>query len=125
MADIWVKVLQVADSYALQTLDELKPMLGIPLTNTSEDAQLQMYIDQYSDVIATMCSRTFAYETVAETWRGDLPPFDSPRLFLSHYPVADADIVSVESPRQRVTRRITRSRTHPASCELTAAGRIR
>jgi hypothetical protein len=102
MADVWVKVLAPADSYALVTLDEIKSILGLPPSNTSEDTQLQMWIDQYSDVIATMCQRVFAYEQVAETWRGDSMPFDSPRLFLTHYPVADADIVSVESPRGNI-----------------------
>jgi hypothetical protein len=98
MADIWVKVLTPADSYALLTLDELKAILNVPLTDTSEDAQLQMLIDQYSDVVATMCNRVFAYETVEETWRCS----DSPRLFLTRYQVADADLVSVESPRGSV-----------------------
>jgi hypothetical protein len=95
MADIWVKVLTPATSYALLTVDELKAILNVPLTDTSEDAQLQMLIDQYSDVVATMCNRVFAYETVEETWRCS----DSPRVFLTRYPIADADIVSVESPR--------------------------
>ena len=95
MADIWVKVLTPATSYALLTVDELKAILNVPLTDTSEDAQLQMLIDQYSDVVATMCNRVFAYETVEETWRCS----DSPRVFLTRYPVADADLVSVESPR--------------------------
>ena len=99
MADIWVKVLEPADSYALLTLDELKAILGLSATDTSEDEQLNMWIDQYSDVVATMCNRVFAKEKVAETWRGDTMPFDCPRLFLTHYPVADADIESVESPR--------------------------
>lgn len=99
MADIWVKVLEPADSYALLTLEELKMILGLPETDTSEDDQLNMWIDQYSDVVATMCNRVFAKETVAETWRGDSMPFDSPRLFLTHYPVADADIATVELPR--------------------------
>jgi hypothetical protein len=99
MADIWVKVIAEADSYDLLTLDELKLILNIPLTDTSEDAQLKMWITQYSDVVATMCNRVFAKETVAETWRGDSMPFDCPRLFLTHYPVADADLEAVESPR--------------------------
>ena len=99
MADIWIKVLVPADSYALLTLDELKVILNLPPTDTSEDAQLNIWIEQYSDVIATMCNRVFGYETVEETWRGDLPPFDAPRLFLTHYPVADADLVSMKSPR--------------------------
>lgn len=102
MADIWVKVLEPADSYALLTLDELKTILGISASDTAEDEQLQMWIDHYSDVVATMCNRVFAKEKVAETWRGDSMPFDCPRLFLSHYPVADADIETVESPRGSV-----------------------
>jgi hypothetical protein len=102
MADIWVKVLEPADSYALLTLEKLKAILGLSTSDISEDDQLNMWIDQYSDVVATMCNRVFAYEQVQETWRGDLPPFECPRLFLTHYPVADADIVSVESPRGSV-----------------------
>ena len=118
MADIWVKVITPADSYALVALDELKAMLDIAPTDTSEDAMLQMWIDQYSDVVATMCNRVFAYETVEETWRGDLLPFDTPRLFLTHYPVADADITAVESPRGSIL--------DPASYELeTASGKLR
>jgi hypothetical protein len=99
MADIWVKVLTPADSYALLTMAELKSILGLSPTDTTEDAQLAMWIEQYSDVVATLCNRVFAYEQVEETWRGDAMPFDSPRLFLTHYPVVDADVVSVESPR--------------------------
>jgi hypothetical protein len=118
MADISIKVLQLADSYALLTLDELKTILGLPSTDVTEDVQLQMWIDQYSDVVATMCNRVFAYEKVEETWRGDLPPLDGPRLFLTHYPVADADIASVESPRGSIL--------DPASYELeTASGKLR
>jgi hypothetical protein len=95
MADITVKVIEPAANYALLTLDELKTILGIPTADTSEDAQLEMWIEQYSDVVATMCNRVFAKEKVKETWRGDLPPLDNPRLFLTHYPVDDADIESV------------------------------
>lgn len=95
MADITVKVIDSAASYELLTLDELKAILGIASTDTSEDAQLEMWIEQYSDVVATMCNRVFAKEKVKETWRGDLPPLDNPRLFLTHYPVDDADIESV------------------------------
>jgi hypothetical protein len=102
MADIWVKVLTPAESYDILTLDELKTLLSLSLTDTSEDAQLQMWITQYSDIVATMCNRVFAYEEVQETWRGDTMPFDCPRLFLSHYPVLDEDIQSVESPRGTV-----------------------
>jgi hypothetical protein len=118
MADVWVKVLTPANSYALLTLDELKAMLNVPSTNTGEDTQLQLWIDQYSDVVATMCNRVFAYETVEETWRGDLLPFDAPRLFLTRYPVADADLTAVESPRG--------STLDPASYEIeNSSGKLR
>jgi hypothetical protein len=93
MADITVKVLTPADSYALLTLDELKKAFGI--TDSALDEQLQMLIDGYSDVVATMCNRCFAKEQVEETWRGDPPPYENYRIFLTHYPVADADIESV------------------------------
>jgi hypothetical protein len=93
MADITVKVLTPADSYALITLAELKSIFG--LTDTSLDVLLQALIDGYSDVVATMCNRVFAKETVEETWRGDPPPYENYRIFLTHYPVADADITSV------------------------------
>ena len=100
MADISVKVLEPADSYDLCSLDEIKTMLGISLSDTSEDALLATWITQYSDVIATICRRTFAKEKVLETWRGDTMPFDTDngRMFLTHYPVADADIESVTAP---------------------------
>jgi hypothetical protein len=95
MADITIKVLEVADSYDLCTLDEMKQMLGLGVTTPTDDEALQMWITQYSDVIATMCNRVFAKEKVAETWRGDAPPYENYRVFLSHYPVADADVESV------------------------------
>src|SRR5258705_10758490 len=118
MADIWVKVLQPAESYALLTLDELKIILGLSPTDTSEDGQLAMWIDHYSDVVATMCNRVFAKETVEETWRGDLMPFDCPRLFLTHYPVADDDLETVESPRGSIL--------DPASYEIeNGSGKMR
>jgi hypothetical protein len=100
MADITVKVLTEAKTIDLVTLTELKTMLGLSLTDTTEDAQLSMWITQYSDVIATLCNRVFAKETVEETWRGDSPPYDSQngRVFLTHYPVADADITSISAP---------------------------
>jgi len=100
MADISIKVITPAASYDLCTLDEIKVMLGIAPTDTSEDQLLQLWITQYSDMIATICKRVFAYETVEETWRGDSKPYDtdSGRVFLTHYPVADADIQSVTGP---------------------------
>jgi hypothetical protein len=98
MVDTIIKILTPATSYDLITLAELKVMLGIQSTDTSQDAQLQMWIDQYSDYISTLCNRVFAYEEVRETWRAD-PTHASNRIYLSHWPVKDADIQSVECPR--------------------------
>jgi len=100
MADITIKVIEEATSIDLATLDEVKTMLGIPLSNTSEDELLKLWITQYSDVIAVMCNRVFAKEKVEEIWRGDLPPYNTEngRVFLTHYPVKDDDIESVTAP---------------------------
>ena len=105
MADIIIKVLEPATEFGLLTLEEAKIMLGIDAADTTGDAQLQMLIDQNSAVIATMCNRTFAKEKVRETWRCLGEPCDcidgvsSRRVFLSHWPVKEEDIESVESPR--------------------------
>ena len=49
-------MLEPAESYAILTLEELKAILNIPETDTAEDDQLSMWIDQYSDVV-TPCNR--------------------------------------------------------------------
>lgn len=98
MADITIKILEPADNFALTTLDELKIALGMASSDTSSDALLQQLVDQYSDVVSTMCNRVFAKEKVRETWRdlGDR------RLYLSHWPVLETDIESVEAPKGTV-----------------------
>jgi hypothetical protein len=102
MADVTVKILQAASSYAFMTLEEAKTFLGIPAVDTSGDAQLQMLIDQQSAWLATEANRQFAYEHVRETWRWiDCPP-QSPRIYLTHWPVKEDDIESVESPEGNV-----------------------
>jgi hypothetical protein len=102
MVDIVVKVLTPATSYALLTLEEAKLMLNIASGDMSQDAYLQMLIDQNSDTIATLCNRVFAYEEIIETWRCVglvCCPDGTCRIYLTHYPVLEADIVSVESPK--------------------------
>jgi hypothetical protein len=93
MADVTIKILEPATSFALVTLDELKLMLGI--SDTSTDLQLQQMIDWYSAHVSQITNRVFAREKVRETWR-DL---QDRRIFLSHWPVIDGDIESIESPR--------------------------
>jgi len=91
MADVTVKILVPAQSYALISLDELKVATGGAATG--DDAQMQWLIDAQSSVISTLCNRVFAKETVRETWR-DLGG-DVRRLYLTHWPVKEEDIDSV------------------------------
>jgi len=98
MVDTIIKILTPATSQELLTLAELKTMLGIQTTDTSQDAQLQLYIDEVSDWIATHCHRTFGYTEVRETIRC-LQPW---RFYTSHWPVLETEIESVESPRGEV-----------------------
>jgi len=95
MADINIKILTPATEFALLTLAELKVMLGIPDTDTTSDEQLTQQIDWYSAYVSQITNRVFAREKVNESWR-DL---NCRRVFLSHWPVAEADIESVEAPR--------------------------
>jgi hypothetical protein len=95
MADRNVQVLTPATNFDLMTLDEAKQMLGISLTDTSDDAQLAMFIDINSATISRLCNRVFAREEVSESWR-ELNGGN--RVFLSHWPVLQADIQTVQSP---------------------------
>jgi len=98
MADINIKILEPATSFDLLTLDELKIMLGVAASDTTGDPQLEQLIEWYSAYVSQIANRVFAREKVRETWR-DL---QGRRIFLSHWPVKDADIESVESPRGSV-----------------------
>jgi hypothetical protein len=77
------------------TLDEAKLWLNIPLTDTSQDVVLASMISMFSAEIAQRLNRhptvTLGYEEVLETWRETM----NGRLFLSHWPVKEDDIVSV------------------------------
>ena len=89
MADVTVKVLEPATSFDFMTLEEAKSWLKI--TDTSQDDQLQMMISVNSAIIAEMCNRTFAREKVRETWR----EVGNGRVFLTHWPVKEEDIETV------------------------------
>jgi hypothetical protein len=91
MADVTIKVLTPATSFALLTLAELKTMLGIHAGDVSNDPQLQQWIDWYSATVSQITNRVFAREKVRETWRDT----NDRRLFLSHWPVKEDDIESV------------------------------
>ncbi len=98
MVDIIEKILIPADTYDLLTLGELKLALQIDLSDTSQDEQLAQDITRFSDVVSRTCNRIFGYERVMETWRC----YGSNRIFLSHFPVVEADVESIESPAGNV-----------------------
>jgi hypothetical protein len=91
MADRTIKVLTPATQFDFLTLDEAKTLLGLSTSTPADDAQLQMMISISSATIAELCNRTFAYEEVEENWRC----LASRRVFLSHWPVKEADIETV------------------------------
>jgi hypothetical protein len=99
MADRVNNIITPADSYDLISLDELKVMFGILPTDTSQDALLSGLITSYSDVIATLCNRVFAYEELTEIWR--CVNYDQTnamtRLFMSHYPIDENYAIEIES----------------------------
>ncbi len=102
MVDITVKVLTPADDHALIALEDAKIMLGIAGSDVASDQQLQMQIEQNSLAVARLCNRVFAKEKVRETHRcvaEQYCPDGSSRIFLTHWPVKQTDIESVESPK--------------------------
>jgi hypothetical protein len=98
MVDTLLKVITPAASYDLATLEEMKVALGIADTDTSQDATIQANITQYSDIIARELNRTLAFEEMQETVRCLQPN----RYYVSHWPVKEDDIDSIESPRGTV-----------------------
>lgn len=106
MVDVLIKVLEPADNFNLMTPEQAR--LGLQLQTgdpTSSDEYLNQLIETNSDVISTLCRRVFAREKVRETWRCIGEPCDcedakySRRMVLSHWPVREEDIESVEIPR--------------------------
>src|SRR6516165_5639120 len=91
MADITVHITTPATNTSFLTLAEAKLLLGIASTDTSEDALVQMLIDNASEIVMRFCNRMFAQETLNESWR-DL---GNRRLFLTHWPIDPANITSV------------------------------
>jgi hypothetical protein len=89
-----LNVLTPANSYDLVSLDEMKAVLLIPPTNTTNDALLQDMITNISETVAKMCNRVFGYEEVDETFY-QLEDDSSKRLYLSRWPVKLSDIATL------------------------------
>jgi hypothetical protein len=75
-------VVATATSYDLTVIETVRAELGI--ADRSEDENLARWVTQASHVIAEYCNRTFARETVSETFRLASRNSD---LLLSRYPV--------------------------------------
>jgi hypothetical protein len=103
MADRTIKILTPAASTDLLTLDEAKLWLGMNVADTSQDATLQLMITTFSEQIAELANRhptvTLGQEEVLETWRETM----NGRLFLSHWPVKESDVVSITVGDAEVT----------------------
>jgi hypothetical protein len=95
MADRTIDVLTPATSFDLVTLDEAKLMMGMSTNDTTDDAQIQLFIDISSTTVMRLCNRIFAYEEVRDHFR-ELN--GGHRVFTSHWPVKQVDVISVESP---------------------------
>lgn len=106
MADVIIKILTPAENFNLLTPEQARMGLQLQAGDpTTSDEYLNQLIEQNSDVISVMTNRVFAREEVRETWRCLGEPCDcadaasSRRLFLSHWPVKEEDIESVQVPR--------------------------
>jgi hypothetical protein len=99
MADVTLHVPEPATVFDLVTLEEAKIGLGLSLTTVDPtlDRQLEFLISMQSAVVAGMCATVFARERVIESWRETQTDKLGQRLFLTHWPVDDADIEMVTS----------------------------
>ncbi len=86
------KIVVPAKDINLMTQYELRLALGQSSSSdeTLED-MIEMLLEWQSDEIATVCGRSFAKETLVETFREINS--DCKRLFLSHYPLDVVDSV--------------------------------
>lgn len=84
-------VITPAKSVSLVSLYEAKLALNITSSSELIDDQLEMLIEWSSAEIAAMCNRTFARETVTETFH--YADSYHNRLFLSRWPVTEITAV--------------------------------
>jgi hypothetical protein len=91
MTDVIVKVLEPADNRNFLTLEEARLMLGLPGGDPAADKALEQQIEIASATIAELCNREFARQKVRETWY----ELNDRRLFLTRFPVAEADVESI------------------------------
>jgi hypothetical protein len=99
MADVTLHILTPATAFDLVTLEEAKIGLGLSLTSVDPtlDQQLEFLISTQSAVVAAMCNTVFARERLTESWREIETGDRGRRVFLTHWPVVDADVETVTS----------------------------
>jgi hypothetical protein len=86
MVDIITTVIEPAKEVSF--LSEYEARLALNMMNASDENTLKMIamlLQWCSDEIATTCNRSFARETVEDTFRNI--NCSSPRLFLTHWPI--------------------------------------
>jgi Phage gp6-like head-tail connector protein len=93
---ITLRVIEPAPDHSLLSLYDAKTALNIVQTDTTRDDQISLFIRWASSEIETYCNRFFAREKVSETFR-EITGRANRRIFLTHYPVEQADIESVTS----------------------------
>jgi hypothetical protein len=100
MADITIKVLEPADEdAAFLTVAEAKRMLGLSSGGDPEaDQTLEIQLVNATLTIMRLCNRMMARERLIETWRD----FQQPKVYLTHYPVAEQDIEGIEAGGQAI-----------------------
>jgi hypothetical protein len=88
-----IEILTPATTMDLTVLATAKAELGVPIGDTSQDANIATSIKQASGIVAAYCDQVFGEETVIETFWAD-PPSEWMRSFmLAREPVTD--IISV------------------------------
>lgn len=87
-------IVEPAQNISLVSLYEAKLALGLS-TSTDEETndKLELMIKWTSAEVAALCNRTFAQETVEETFI-ELDSSGANRLFLSHWPVTNIDSIN-------------------------------
>lgn len=89
-----LSVIMPAQDISLVSLYEARLALNLAAsTDTTLDEQIELMIEWSSAEIAALCNRTFARETVTETFR-EVDAVHNTRIFLSRYPVLSIDSIA-------------------------------
>lgn len=85
-------VVTPAECFDLTVLATVKAELGIPESNTSQDAILATLIRQASSAVSAFCDTVFAEETVTETFWAD-----SAWEYINAFPLSRSPVSSISS----------------------------